>query len=262
MRQLCIVLLFLFALGQGPVFAQLVPPRIGLVSDLTGALRPVIGVSGNFLMGDPVARSVLSAACSGTFSFVKTETTLSILDGVTETDFPSPAGPALFSFFGHAGFAFFPSDGSLRRWDGVNLNSVALDAFTGDVLALAQSDANHVWLAVRQSDAQVYVLLFDGISGALQSSTPLTNASGSIALLNGQEFLYTSQSGLMLHRANGLEIAFSAPGIGELAGVHFELLGANWWSVKASGQHFAIRTEPGRESLYRLPESAPSESTQ
>jgi len=262
MRDLCIVLLFLFALAQGRLFAQLVPPRIGLVSDLTGALRPVLGVSGNFLMGDPVARSVVSAGCSGTFSFVKTDTTLSILDGVTGTDFPSPAGPALFSFFGHTGFAFFLSDRSLHRWDGVNLNPVALNAFTGDVLALAQPDANHVWLAVRQTDAQVYSILFDGTSGALQSSTPLTSASGNLALLNGQEFLYTGQSGLMLHRASGTEIPLVAPGIGEMASVHFELLGVNWWSVKASGQHFAIRTEPGRESLYRLPENALPENTQ
>jgi len=253
MRRLCIVLLF--AVGSARLFAQLVPPRIGLVSDLTGRLRPVLGVSGNFLLGNPVVRSVLSAGCSGTLSFVKTDTTLSILDGATQMDFSSPPGPALFSFSGHAGFAYFLSDGTLHRWDGVNLTAVTLSAFEGNVLALAQPDADHFWLAVRQNDGHVYVLLFDSVTGALQSSAALTSASGELALLNGQEFLYTNRSGFVLHRADGSEIALAAIGIGQRSELRFEQFGANWWSVKArGGQHFAIRTEAGRESLYRLPE--------
>src|SRR5450755_188731 len=50
MRKAWVVLLFLTALGR----AQLTAPRIGFVSDRDGALRPVMGVSGTFLLGDPV----------------------------------------------------------------------------------------------------------------------------------------------------------------------------------------------------------------
>ena len=253
MREICLVLLFLMALGQGSLFAQLAPPRIGYVSDSTGAFRPVLGVSGNFLLGEPLADSVVSAGFSGTFSFFKTDTTLSIVDGAVKTDFPSSAGPAIFSFSGHAGFVYSFSGRTLQRWDGANLADVPLDFFPGDVLALAQPDLNRVWLAVRQSDAQVYLLLFDGVTGTLQSSAPLTGASGNLALLNDQEFLYGNASGLVLHRDSGIEITLSASLVGD---VHFERIGALWWSVRDdAGQHFAVRTEPGREGVFQLPEN-------
>jgi hypothetical protein len=255
--------LTLFVLLATPLLAQLAPPRIGFVSDLGGQFRPVLGVSGSFLLGDPVALSVVSAGYAGTFSFVKTDTTLSILGRDAATDFPAPRGRALFSFSGATGFAYYLASGTLERWDGASLTAVTLDAFEGDVLGLAQPDTNHLWLAVRQSNQQVYVLLFDGITGALQSSAPLTRATGNLALLNGQEFVFANERGLVLHRASGIEIAMRAGSIGPLADLHFEVFAANWLSVKGKGGlHFAIRTDPGRECLYRLPQNTQPENRQ
>src|SRR5271165_3950501 len=255
MREVYMVLLVLLALGSGSLWGQLAPPRIGFVSDLTGGLRPVLGVAGNFLLGDSVAQSVVSSGFSGTFTFVKTNTALWIVDGGVETDFPAGPGPALFSFSGHAGFAYFVSDGSLHCWDGVQLTTVALDAPSGQVLALAQPDANHVWLAVRKDDGRVYVLTIDGVSGAIKTSTPLTNVDGKLALLNDREFLFANDRGLILRRANGIEIALPARVRGD---VSFEQLGAGWWSVKdSSGGHYALRVGRGKEAIYQLPENTP-----
>lgn len=253
MKELCLALLF----AGGSMLAQLVPPRIGLVTDLSGVLRPVLGVSGNFLLGDPMAASVISAGCSGTFSFVKTDSALSILDGANKTDFPAPPGPALFSFSGHAGFVYFASDGTLRKWDGTSMTLVPLGAFEGTVLSLAQPDASHVWLAVRQSDGRIYVALMDSADGSMLESISLTNSSASLALLNGQEFLYPNREGFAIHRANGVEISLAAPAVNQRSQLRFERFGDNWWSVKVrGGRHFAIRTDAGREQLYLLPENA------
>ncbi|HME09374.1 MAG TPA: hypothetical protein VKG25_20105 [Bryobacteraceae bacterium] len=254
MREIYVVLLLLLALASGSLWGQVVPPRIGFVSDTAGELRPVLGVAGNFLLGDAVANSVVSSGFSGTFTFVKTDTALSIIDAGVETDFQVGPGPALFSFFGHAGFAYFVSDGTLHRWDGVQLTTVALD-LVGEVLGLAQPDANHVWIAVRQNNLQVYVLTVDGVSGAIETSAPLTNVDGNLALLNDREFLFTNGRGLILRRANGAEIALAA----QLKGaVSFEQLGAGWWSVKdSSGGHYVFRAGRDKEAIYQLPENAP-----
>jgi hypothetical protein len=248
MKKICFVLLLLSAAGR----AQLSPPRIGFVSDREGALRPVIGVSANFLLGDPVVQAVLSAGYSGIFGFVKTETTLTILSDLNAY-FPTSPGPALFSFFGTTGFAYFAATGAVAHWDGANLTYLRLDLFQGDVLALGQPDANHLLLAVRM-DRSVYALQFDANTGSLQSSVPLCGFAGNVALINGEDYLYANRSGLTLHRASGSDILLDKS---LTSGVSFAQLGADWWSVKDSGgRQFAVHTQPGHESLYQLPESA------
>jgi len=249
MKKACVALLFLSVWGR----AQVTPPRIGFISDRAGALRPVIGVSADFLLGDPVVQSVLSAAYSGTFGFVKTETTLTVLSDSLNAYFPTSPGPALFSFFGTTGFAYFGATGAIARWDGTNLTDLKLDFFQGEVLALGQPDAIHLLLAVRQ-DKQVNELLFDAGTGSLQSSTLIARASGDIALLNGKDFLYTSRDGLILHRATGTEIALDKT---LTDSVCFQQLGGDWWAARSSTGHlFAVHTQPGHESLYQLPENA------
>jgi hypothetical protein len=250
MRKAWVVLLFLTALGR----AQLTAPRIGFVSDRDGALRPVMGVSGTFLLGDPVVQSVLSAGYSGTFGFVKTESSLTILSDAINVNLPCPPGSALFSFLGSTGFVDYLSTGTIAYWDGTSLTSLALDFFPGEVIGLAQQDASHLTLAVRQRDKRVYSLVFDAATGSLQSSTQLSGVFDNVALITGQDFLYAGRQGLILHRANGTEIALESSFTGD---VSFERMGADWWSVKkAGGQAFVVHTQAGRESFYQLPENA------
>jgi hypothetical protein len=249
MRKACFALLFLSALGR----AQLTPPRIGFISDREGALRPVIGVSANFLLGDAVAQSVLSAGYSGTFGFVKTETSLTVLSDSVNAYFPTSPGPALFSFFGTTGFVYFAATGAVAHWDGANLTYLKLDPFPGDVLALGQPDATHLLLAVRL-DKSVYALQFDTTTGSLQSSVPLGAFAGNVALVNGADYLYANRTGLVLHRSTGSDIPLDKS---LTSGVSFAQLGADWWSIKDSGgRQFAVHTQTGHESFYQLPENA------
>lgn len=60
-------LVFLAAAGLGLLFAQsgIGPPLAGYARDTEGALRPVYGVFGNFVAGEPIARGVRAAYFSG-----------------------------------------------------------------------------------------------------------------------------------------------------------------------------------------------------
>ena len=54
------------------------PPAGGL--DRQRWIRPVLGLGGNFVLGDSLSDSVSSAAFSGTFGFVKTDSSVLVLD--------------------------------------------------------------------------------------------------------------------------------------------------------------------------------------
>ena len=74
-------------------------PLIGYVRDLRGDLRPVFGVSGAFVLGDPIEQGVLSASFSQSAGLVKKEKQLLIFrDGKPVRSIDAPEGGAWFGF--------------------------------------------------------------------------------------------------------------------------------------------------------------------
>ena len=66
--------LLLVAAGMGILSAQsgIGPPLAGYMRDSSGALRPVYGVFGNLVVGEPIARGVVAASFSGRVGLART----------------------------------------------------------------------------------------------------------------------------------------------------------------------------------------------
>lgn len=79
--------------------AQVSAPLIGYVRTSANELRPVHGVAGAFLLGDPVQRDVLSAGFTSRTGLVKNATeVLFYRGGALVSRHPAPEGRALFRF--------------------------------------------------------------------------------------------------------------------------------------------------------------------
>jgi hypothetical protein len=107
-----IVLLLCTAIAM----AQIGPPRAGFIRDRAGALRPVHGVAGAFVLGEAVETGVLSAGFSGKLGFVKTASELIVFrDGFVVDRIEAPTGPAEFTF-GARPAIYFVDTGELWEW--------------------------------------------------------------------------------------------------------------------------------------------------
>jgi hypothetical protein len=126
--------LFLFALA---LTAQIAPPRVGYVVDRHGALRPVTGVSGAFMVGEPIDHDVLSAAFSGKTLVVKKDRELF----VDSRRFEAPQGPVEIKFDKHGKVSevFFRDVSLLWTWNGQEY-SESNAAHPGETTAVIRED--------------------------------------------------------------------------------------------------------------------------
>ena len=80
-------------------WAQLSSPLIGYVRTSANELRPVLGVTGAFMLGDPLERDVLSAAFTPKTGLVKKDTEVLLYrEGRLMSRHSAPAGRAAFRF--------------------------------------------------------------------------------------------------------------------------------------------------------------------
>lgn len=176
-------------------WGQIGGPQIGHVRDRGNVLRPVYGIGGAFVLGDPVAEGVTSTAFSGRAGFAVTGSELLIFEGGNIVDRQAVREDAVS--FG------FRDDGR-PHW--VRFASGACLVRTGGRLHEAECPAE----------------------------TPQVLADGDEVIL--------VRTGVRLRLAEPIE------GI--------EQMGAGWMAVRTVSDLYAIRTEPDREAVYRLPEAA------
>lgn len=90
--------LMLLLLATGCV-AQMTSPYIGHVRDLRGGLRPVYGVSGTFVLGEPIEQDVVATSFSGVAGLVKKARSLLVYRGGERiSSMEAPDGSASFGF--------------------------------------------------------------------------------------------------------------------------------------------------------------------
>jgi hypothetical protein len=98
--------------------AQIKVPTVGFMRDLSGALRPVLGITGSFVAGDALDQGVVSAGFGKTVGFAKKELELLVVrDGQVTERLPAPAGEARF-YLGTSGEItdiYFPETQELWR---------------------------------------------------------------------------------------------------------------------------------------------------
>ena len=210
-------------------------PSAGVIVDPSGALRPVEGVAGSFLLGPATMSGVLSAACSKRLCLAKTDS--KILSATGEID--APPGPAVFGVDGDGAIVFFPEPRIFAR-----LHDNILDPLDwtvdGEILSVHATE-----IAVRR-DGHVWIVHPDG-----SVVDWIADTSGPVVLLEAG-VLFATPEELVLRRRDASEFRFGLTGAESIAA-----MGTNYAAIQSDNVTYALRTEPGRESLYLLPGTAP-----
>lgn len=237
----------------------LAPPQVGFFQDGANSFRPVWGIAGNFVLGGSTFNGVASAAYSGSFGLVKTDTSVIAIDdqGCILATMDAPAGPAAFAFFsdGSPAFVYLPGANLLFEWSGTGFQMVPFDCQLfppSAVVGISAPDRWHVAFLIQrdQSPWEIRVAIETGES---DSQAALTGVNTPAMKLPSGELVYTDSNGIVIRKADASEIHLSAqlPASFSLA-----QMGAGWVELSdlGSSARFAIHVTPGRESFYFLPE--------
>ena len=256
------VLILVFA---ACVFAQspVAPPVVGLIRDSARAVRPVIGLAGNFILGDAVKTGVISAAFSSSAGIVKTDSELLAIDTQNRVlaTLDAPAGRALISFLSNSeAIIYLEQNQTLLRWNGSSFDSLPFDPtqFAGGIVSVAFAGSQAVNFLVQRADG-LWLLQSDVSTGSIQSAQALPGLSAPALVMADGSLLYTDSGALVLRRADVSESRFSLSG--DVAS--FEQMNDEWVHIherdgprRGAGRDFALHLTKGAEQLYELPHVA------
>jgi hypothetical protein len=237
------------------------PPQLGFVEDSASALRPAYGLAGNFILGPSVAAKIVTEAYSGSFGLLKTDSSLAAFDsqGKLLATMDAASGPALFAFSptGSTGLAYIASSNVLIEWRGSAFAPVSFnyEPASGDaVLAIAFPSPSEASLIVQREDA-IWQLNFPIGQGGSASQNALIGVHAPVLALPSGDLVYSDTGGIVIRRTNNSEthIAARTP-----ASFSLQQMNQEWVQLTDlnSPGRFAIRTTPGREGFYQLPESS------
>jgi hypothetical protein len=249
MKKYCALLALLSSAGWAQ--RSLAPPQVGFMQDSQGGIRPVTGLAGNFLVGRAASTGIVSAAFSGSFGMLKSDSALTVIDqqGRTVMSVDAPAGPALFAFAidGSPALAYFQQSKTLAVWDGHTFRAVPLD-IDDTVLSISLPAA-----LIVQRDSGLWELGVDLATGAIVWQTALPGVTAPVLMLASGGLVYRDAKGVVVRSVDGTEkhIAAHLP-----ASLAFGQMGDGWVQVTdlASGRLSAFNIQPGHEAYYLLPE--------
>jgi hypothetical protein len=218
---------------------------MGAIVDSSGALRPVQGVAGSFLLGPVSMSGVLSAACAKQLCLAKTDSTILSANGESgETG--APPGPAIFGVNRDDAVEYFPNTRTFARWHDNTLDPLDWTV-DGDVLSV-RITGGEAEIAVRR-DGNVWIVRPDG--SVVDS---IADATGPVLLLP-EGVLFAASNELVLRHMDRTEVRVGLAGADSIAamGPHYAAI----YVGRAGGAIYALRTEPGRENLFLLPGNVP-----
>ena len=227
-------------LVAGAAVAQLSAPRIGCFVDANRRLRPVLGVAGVFLVGDPDPEEAMAAACLGDLTVIKKKVTIELRGRDFQVERPAPEGGALIAISESpaAALVYFTGTGEWFRLDRDSM----VPAPPVEGAALSIFDPERPVAIVRRGE-ELWV------DGAV--SQPLPAGATEPVLLLKDAVLFCRGEELAMAGADGVERSWTLPGKAEA----LELLGRDWVRIRlgAGGGHLALSLDKGE--LYRLPEA-------
>jgi hypothetical protein len=248
-------------LASAGAWAQpaIAPPRLGFVEDSARALRPAYGLAGNFILGPSIASKIVSEAFSGSIGLLKTESSLAAFDsqGKLLASVDAPPGPALFAFSssGVTALAYLVSSNALVEWRGSAFAPLAFhEELRADaVLGIAFPTPFQASLFVQQKDT-IWELSFPLGAVGTASQTALTGVHAPLLALPSGDLVYSDVKGIVVRRADASEVHITAA---LPASFSLQQMNQDWVQLTDlnSNARFAIQITPGRERLYRLPES-------
>jgi hypothetical protein len=237
------------------------PPNLGFVEDSARALRPAYGLAGNFILGPSVATKIVSEAFSGSIGLLKTDSSLAAFDshGKLLASMNSAHGPAIFAFSpsGATALAYIASGNALVEWRGAAFAPLAFnyqEAGADAVLAIAFPTPFEASLIVQRKDT-IWELNFPLGAVGTASQKALAGVRAPLLALPSGDLIYSDAGGIVVRRTDASEVhvAASLP-----ASFSLQQMNQDWVQLTDlhSNARFAIRTAPGREGFYQLPESS------
>lgn len=236
-------------------------PVVGIVREPDHTLRPVYGVAGNLITGQPLAlRDVRAVSFSDEAGIVLSSGAVRLvnLDGTERSSYPTAESQPVLSISQgpETAVAWLPSEQKLIRWASAGFVSLPVDAsqLAGPIVALQMSAAASVdlWLRAQTDTIQhVRVSLPGGAIAPLE-----TIAVDSPIFVTGTALISYGADGLQIQsspaQTHALPLNLSAV---ELAGLTFERASSHWMHITSvlAGRQWMLRLGAPSPSLCVLP---------
>lgn len=226
--------ILLLSLMSVCAWAQIQSPQIGVMLDVNGRARGVLGTPAAAVVGTPwFDGAVISLACSAQGCVAKTESALFTPAGVVVDAPPGPAIIALDPFSAGAAYVYFVESGALARWTGRELVPIEF-APGGDVLSLRAVAGGFEYAVER--DGEIWV------------GDKSLGAANSVLLLDGGGALLSGDGQVRLLRPDGTELDFALTGVGG-----FVRMSDHYVQVITEAGMWALDLDPGHEQMFLLP---------
>jgi hypothetical protein len=256
MKHAWLVLIAMTGAWAQPSFA---PPQLGFIQDGARTLRPLYGVTGDFVLGPSITGDIQSEAFSGSIGLVKTDSLLAAFDAAGKflTAINTSAGPALFAFSpdGRTALAYIASSHQLVEWrsgEFVLLPANCQPPKSESPIAIALPNPTEAVLFVERRET-VWELQVSLDSPGPVTQRAVIGVHAPLLPLPSGDVVYRDRSDIVIRRGNATEVRVA----GQLPPqFSLQLINANWVELSdlVSPARFAIHTLPGRERIYRLPE--------
>jgi hypothetical protein len=245
--------------------AEIRAPRIGMVRQLDGKIRPVYGVSANLICGKASeVQSVTAASFSDEAGLVLAGNRLILqtLDGAILGSAEASESHPLLAIEGspETAVAWLPSSGRLLMWNGQSFVDAKLDvaSLTGKPTAIRRVDKNAVEFLLDTADGNAALVVVSTSTGAVLQFTTLAGlgepAFGSNSSLVGQD-----HHQLVLQLNDGSRQTLPISG----ADLVFEKASSSWLAVtsKAAGRQWLVHIDKAGVDASELPQGLDSSTT-
>lgn len=236
---------------------SLAPPQVGFIQDAHGQIHIVNGLPGNFRVGVAVSSGIISAAYSGSFGLLKSDSALIVVDqqGRGVASVVAPSGPALFGFAadGSPALAYFEQSKTLLVWDGHTFRPAA-PIVDQAPLAIASVSATRAAMIVQHEDG-LWEYGLELATGATVSRMALPGVTLPVLMLAGG-VVYRGAKGIVVRSPDGSENLIAAQLPQSFA---FGQMGNAWIQVTdlATGRLSTVNVQNGHQAYYLLPEVRP-----
>ena len=233
---------------------SLAPPQVGFIQDDHGQIRIVSGLAGNFVVGVAVPSGIISAAYSGSFGLLKSDSALIVVNqqGRGVASVVAPNGPALFGFAadGSPALAYFEQSKTLLVWDGHTFRPAGPMVVQAP-RAIASVSATRAAMIVQREDG-LWEYGVELATGATVSRMALPGVTLPVSMLAGS-VVYRDAKGVVVRSQDGSEKLIDAHLPESVA---FAQMGNGWIQVTdlATGRLSVVNVQNGHQAYYILPE--------